>query len=135
MGTRDTQKDGGASCGDEEVPGVGHASGLEAARQHSRLLDWTQYNERRPLDAVTELPPSMRNSPPSKLAARGMSETSCGVDYQTGELKCYHLAAPRNLDCRQWYCSHRQTMVVRVVTRLRAKALAHVNGLRKGRQS
>lgn len=49
---------------------------------------------------------------------RGLPETACRVDYQTGECRCLHPhRAPVKLDCRQTYCPHSDEMRTRLLGR------------------
>jgi len=54
------------------------------------------------------------------IRTRGLRETTCRVDYESGILLCHHRQrAPKNQDCRQWFCGHRAEMRTRLQTRHR----------------
>lgn len=69
---------------------------------------------------------------PSQIKTHGLPETSCRVNYSTGELCCKHaLRAPTKFDCRLPYCVHRDVMRKRIAVR-QSRAL---HARKKGDQS
>lgn len=103
-----------------------HGQGLEWAPMVfvNEVLCLTEPLDRHPRVYVDERG-KISATPPYKdnrVRTRGLPETECRQDTETGELRCEHLnpdRAPGNLDCRWWWCPHALEMRTRLVQRHR----------------
>lgn len=105
---------------------------LDASPSERPLLWWERQLAALPAVGVYREGRKVVCRPPFKddtIRTRGLRETSCRLDYETGELRCGHPhRAPGNLDCRHWYCPDVQEMRERVVDRQRRALAAKMNG-------
>lgn len=115
MQTRNKQSSGGSSCEESEAQadqqGVAIASETPCWRRHRLLgIDPLPEPGSAEWEALRELLASART--------RGWRETECRVELSTGEARCLHPRhAPKRLDCREYWCPHREEMTTRLLDR------------------
>lgn len=130
MGTRDQRNTEGEICPEEVGQPNAPGESLDDAR-HRRLLTLEAYEQ-----GAVELPGESYGQAraPRQLKARGLRETECRIDWQTGELLCSHESRPPGKqDCRLPCCRWQKVMRNRVETRLRQKRLALLQNKHGGR--